>query len=252
MSVQKIDSEPMTKDVIASVLIHGDLSKLNTDQRLSYYTQLCDRLGLDPITRPLEYIKLNGKETLYFRKDATEQLRKKHSITIDKIEDTIIQDMVYVVTAYAYDNSGRRDAAKGAVSILGLKGDALANAIMKAETKAKRRVTLSICGVGFLDESELETIPEVKKNVIIHKESEKEKHKYLDLIETSNNLDELSENFSVAYKYGKHIGDDKFIKALITIKDIKKEEVKNIISPSELVQNPNSPNSPNSPINYED
>ena len=36
---------------------------------------------------------------------------------------------------------------------------ALANAIMKTETKAKRRATLSICGLGFLDESEIETIP---------------------------------------------------------------------------------------------
>jgi hypothetical protein len=33
---------------------------------------------------------------------------------------------------------------------------------MKAETKAKRRVTLSIVGLGMLDESELETIPQLK------------------------------------------------------------------------------------------
>jgi hypothetical protein len=30
---------------------------------------------------------------------------------------------------------------------------------MKGETKAKRRATLSICGLGFLDETEIETIP---------------------------------------------------------------------------------------------
>jgi len=29
---------------------------------------------------------------------------------------------------------------------------------MKAETKAKRRVTLSICGLGLLDETEVETV----------------------------------------------------------------------------------------------
>ena len=33
------------------------------------------------------------------------------------------------------------------------------NAKLKAITKAKRRVTLSICGLGFLDETEIETIP---------------------------------------------------------------------------------------------
>jgi hypothetical protein len=43
-----------------------------------------------------------------------------------------------------------------------LKGDALANALMKSETKAKRRVTLSIAGLGWLDETELETIPVAK------------------------------------------------------------------------------------------
>jgi hypothetical protein len=59
---------------------------------------------------------------------------------------------------------GRTDAAKGAVNISGLKGEALANALMKAETKAKRRATLSICGLGFLDETEVEDIPASAKD----------------------------------------------------------------------------------------
>lgn len=63
------------------------------------------------------------------------------------------------MTARATDPAGRSDEAIGAVSVAGLRGDALANAIMKAETKAKRRVTLSIVGLGWLDESEIETIP---------------------------------------------------------------------------------------------
>jgi hypothetical protein len=48
----------------------------------------------------------------------------------------------------------------GAVSIVNVNGEARANAMMKAETKAKRRVTLSICGLGMLDETEVESIPE--------------------------------------------------------------------------------------------
>jgi len=49
--------------------------------------------------------------------------------------------------------------ARGATSLAGLRGDNLANAFMRAETKAKRRVTLSICGLGFTDESEVDSIP---------------------------------------------------------------------------------------------
>ena len=44
--------------------------------------------------------------------------------------------------------------------------NALANAIMKAETKAKRRVTLSICGLGMLDETELETIKDYSEEIV--------------------------------------------------------------------------------------
>ncbi len=40
-----------------------------------------------------------------------------------------------------------------------LSGEAGANLMMKAVTKAKRRVTLSICGLGMLDETEVVTIP---------------------------------------------------------------------------------------------
>jgi hypothetical protein len=45
----------------------------------------------------------------------------------------------------------------------GLSGEALANQIMRCETKAKNRATYSICGMGFLDETEVEDItPEPK------------------------------------------------------------------------------------------
>jgi len=43
-----------------------------------------------------------------------------------------------------------------------LKPDDRAHAVMKAETKAKRRVTLSLIGLGWLDESEIESIPDAR------------------------------------------------------------------------------------------
>jgi hypothetical protein len=63
---------------------------------------------------------------------------------------------VYIVIANAKNNKGREDESIGAVAIEGLRGEAKANAIMKAETKAKRRVTLSICGLGMMDEEEFD------------------------------------------------------------------------------------------------
>ena len=140
------------------VLVGGDLSKLSSQERLTYIGAVCNSLGLNPLTRPFEYINLSGKLTLYARKDATEQLRSLRGISIEIVSREVVED-TYVVTARAVDASGRRDESIGAVSIGGLKGDAKANAIMKAETKAKRRVTLSISGLGLLDETDIETIP---------------------------------------------------------------------------------------------
>lgn len=143
--------------LIEQVMIRGDLSVLSQQQKVEYYSTVCTSLGLNPLTKPLEYVRLNGKEVLYATKGATEQLRNIHGVSI-KIVDKAKIDDIYVVTAEAVGRDNRCDSATGAVSIAGLKGEQLANAMMKAETKAKRRVTLSICGLNMLDETEVETI----------------------------------------------------------------------------------------------
>ncbi len=153
--------ERPTNNAIEQVLIKGDLTGLNETQRLSHYKNVCESLGLNPLTTPFDYLKLNGKTVLYAKRDAAEQLRKIHGVSITEIQTQKFDD-VYVVTAKACDRSGRTDASTGAVPLGSLKGEALANALMKAETKAKRRVTLSICGLGMLDETEVDSIPGAK------------------------------------------------------------------------------------------
>lgn len=145
-----------------SLLIDGDLSRLNPEQRVVYYKKTCESLKLNYLTKPFAYIRLNGQLRLYPLKDCTEQLRQRDGVSIYKL-DQQMHENVYVVTAYARNINGKEDVATGVVSIMGLKGDALANALMKAETKAKRRVTLSICGLGMTDETEIETIPNAQK-----------------------------------------------------------------------------------------
>jgi len=157
LSTQQSQAPTITGD-LERVLVGGDLSKLSTEQRVTYYRALCDSLGLNPLTRPFDYITLSGKLTLYAKKDATEQLRAIKRVSLRIVGREMVDDC-YVVTAEATDATGRVDSATGAVACSALKGEAKANALMKAETKAKRRVTLSICGLGLLDESEVSSIP---------------------------------------------------------------------------------------------
>lgn len=143
--------------IMERVILHGDLSKLSPQERTSYYIQTCQSLGLNPLTQPLAYLRLSGKEVLYAKRDAADQLRKINNISLRVLARERLDDL-YCVTVEATDKTGRCDSDIGAVSIAGLKGEALANAMLKAVTKAKRRVTLSIAGLGLLDETEVETI----------------------------------------------------------------------------------------------
>ncbi len=149
-------------EIMEQVIIKGDLSKLTPAERSNYYMIVCKSVGLNPLTKPFEYINLNGKLTLYALRTCTDQLRTIHGVSVEAMTESE-RDGVFMVTAKVKNRDGRTDIAKGAVAIANLKGDALCNAMMKAETKAKRRATLSICGLGFLDESEIETIPDKGK-----------------------------------------------------------------------------------------
>lgn len=149
-------------ELIESVITKGDLAKLTPQERTRYYVEVCKSVGLNPLTKPFEYITLNSKLTLYALRNCTDQLRTIHDVSVEELTETE-RDGVFIVTAKVKNASGRTDMAKGAVTINGLKGEALANAFMKAETKAKRRATLSLCGLGFLDETEIETIPSAAK-----------------------------------------------------------------------------------------
>ena len=145
--------------IIESVIAKGDLSKLTPTERSAYYTQLCHSLGMNPHTQPFQYMTLQGKHTLYATRGAADQLRKINGVSIEIVEQKISHDLL-VVRVRATDKDGRVDEDFGAVPFPDtLKGEARANTILKAITKAKRRVTLSICGLGFLDETEAADIP---------------------------------------------------------------------------------------------
>jgi hypothetical protein len=94
---------------------------------------------------------------LYCDRTGAQQLNKLHKVSHEiKARETV--SGCYVVTAQASTPDGRKTESIGAVTIDNLRGDALCNAMMKAETKAKRRATLDLLGLGILDETETETI----------------------------------------------------------------------------------------------
>lgn len=216
-------------EILEKVILENDVSKLSPIEKVKYVNNVCLSLSLNPLTRPIQIHKFNGKEVLYVSKDGGEQLRKLHNVSIVSLE-TKIMDGVYIVTAKAKTPNNREDSATGVVTIGGLKGDALANAMMKTETKAKRRVTLSICGLGFMDESELDTLPNAQKvelqepaNAPINNTSDKFiMDDVLYAISTAETKEELEEIYRKYYKELAINKDNVNLRKLIEAKDKRK------------------------------
>ena len=169
-AVQPQQQAAVAPSVVDDVIARGDLSRLTPEQRVVHYHNVCRSLGLNPLTQPFLYVTLGGKLVLYAKRDAADQLRKINGINLEIVSRTV-QDGLLTVHARATDKTGRRDEDFGVVSIAGLRGEAAANAILKAVTKAKRRVTLSIAGLGFLDETEVEDIPDAEPHAFGHLEA---------------------------------------------------------------------------------
>lgn len=153
---------PVSHEVLSKLILEQDLAKLTPSQRLEYVIGMYSRLGLDPVAGGLDLITLNGKLRLYANKTMASQLSSKHGVKCEILSQVTEGDM-RIVTARATAADGRASDDVGAVGIKGLAGETLANALMKAVTKAKRRAVLSCVGLGLLDESEVDTIPGARK-----------------------------------------------------------------------------------------
>ena len=165
---------------VEQALLIGDISQMSDEVRIAYYVATCRSLGLNPLTKPFQALKTDdGKVTLYPDKGCAEQLRKLHHVSVRVLERQILDDL-YIVTVRATTPDGREEESQGIVPIAKAKGTwedyefrgekkrrfkaaidqdghevmiplsaaERANAMMRGETKAKRRVTLALCGLG--------------------------------------------------------------------------------------------------------
>ena len=153
-----VDPTKLDQSIIDSIVLRGDLSGLKEEQLTGYYNYRCQQVGLDPSAKPFDLLVLSGKKVLYANAGATQQLSNLHGLSTAITNRERVEN-VYLVSVRCTGKDGRSSENQGAVDISGLSGEKLANALMKATTKAIRRTVLAHCGLGMLDETELDTIP---------------------------------------------------------------------------------------------
>ena len=93
------------QEIMEAVLIKGDLSKLTPEERNLYYSETCKSLGLNPLTKPFDYLQLGGKLIMYAKRDAADQLRKIHGVNIEVLKQEAFEGL-FCVTVRAVDKTG--------------------------------------------------------------------------------------------------------------------------------------------------
>lgn len=145
-----------TRAIVHATIASGDYSRLDDAQRGDVVLALCRATGLNPLTKPFDFLKLQGKLILYANRNASDQLAAQHRITRKIVRGPEIVDVggkkLVLCVCEASTPDGRTEHATATVDLADPCG--LANVYMKAETKAKRRAALAVTGLSILDESE--------------------------------------------------------------------------------------------------
>jgi hypothetical protein len=145
--------EQKQENILGQLITKGNLAMLSEQNRIDYYYMMCDRYGLDPLSKPFDYITTKTRDgeviSLYPNTRAAAQMRANQGISVEISARQLIGDDVYMVTAKAIRRDGTYEECAGCVPIYkDMAPQAKANAYMKAETAARRRATIAACGMA--------------------------------------------------------------------------------------------------------
>lgn len=137
-----------------------DTRALGSNDRRALLASLNRQLGLNPLSGGVQFLLTNGRETLYVTKQGTDQIARREKLVRETLKGPCVETMegvkVVICQVCVKHPDGR---AETCTATLPFSTGGLVNDLMKVETKAKRRATLSLCGLGMLSEDEIETIP---------------------------------------------------------------------------------------------
>lgn len=135
-----------------------DTRALSQEERVSALAAISRALGLNPLVNGVQFLSLNGREVLYVTKHATDQIAARQRLNRETIAGPEVRDVAGAKLVFCQVRVTAPDGrSEVATATLPLKD--VTNDLMKCETKAKRRATLSLAGLGLLAEDEMDTMP---------------------------------------------------------------------------------------------
>jgi hypothetical protein len=147
-----LDDRTPSFQKVETALIRGDMSGLTRDQLYQAKVMLADQMGIDASLSPVDFIpdKKTGRLVPYINSRGAAQLRRKHGLEVTAIEVVTHREGLIVLRCVLRGQDGRTDQALGAAGWLPDMAHDEARAWLVAETRAKRRATMSAVGI-FLE-----------------------------------------------------------------------------------------------------
>ncbi len=177
----QIQSAGISSKMMNHFLQTGDVLHFKEEDKLKIMHMICNKLGVDPITRPVELLKLPAtnktpeREIWYLSSTGCEMIAAKWKMSF-KIKDRGVdkeEGIAYCVMEATIPETNRVDEATAFVecAIKDMKGEIklffgtqMANARMKCETKARRRLIKRLAGLDYIDEDDVKDLEKERKS----------------------------------------------------------------------------------------
>lgn len=153
------------QEALVKATLSQDWGRTNDQVKVRFIAHLCNQLSIPAVMNPFIFIKTKNGQKLYTPSEGAYLIASKNRIST-KIKDRSYdkERQIYSVTVECSTPDGRTSEDIGHMFLGGLQGENLANAMMKAETKAKRRAILSTVGLSVLTE---DAIPYVTSDSVV-------------------------------------------------------------------------------------
>lgn len=182
--------------------MNNDWSGVTEPDRVLAVRAICEVLGIPTPMNPFRFIKTKrGNVTMYAGQEAASLIANTYRLSVKITEQVFDKEQnLYRVAVTATFPDGRSVDDMGVVYLGGSTGDDRANAVMKCITKAKRRVTLSACGLSTYEEDEVPVVSSGLPNDNVNTVNVK-LVKYDQSDETSDDRKEAAELMLELYDY---------------------------------------------------
>jgi hypothetical protein len=147
-------------------LATGNVNLTRADEQQACAEALVQQLGLRMSSMPIKFLKTrNGEIQPYLTASGAADIMISTGASVTDVQMTTVHGCA-ICRSTILTRDNRTGVATGAVALDGLRGEALANAFMKAETKSVRRNVLRTCrpdAVWLIQDEDIEGIEGAKR-----------------------------------------------------------------------------------------